>query len=226
MENLYTRKLFSELEFLTIDEEFKTQLHDKYQLEFNDKILKFLDDNPEIKKEYDEIINPSKDENVQTEEPKNIGEYKEYEEDIEKEINEEEYAENLEKRTFTEDPDIKRIYRNIVKITHPDKLKNISEKDHNKLKQYYIDATEAYNCQQLYNIVRIATLLNVSIGDLSDENLDRLDDNLKNIKNKIKRIEDSITWKYFEELKNEYQREHLIEQYVNSFIEHHKKSFY
>jgi len=230
-ENLYMKKLFSELEFLTVDYDFKKQMFEKYQIDFNQKIVEFLDEHPVIKEEYDKIVdqkmpNPMSEQemeeakkNISTEEQEEIDRKKK---EIEDALKEDEYAENLEKRTFTEDPDIKRIYRDIVKVTHPDKIKKESNERQITLKQYYLDATNAYDTQNLYQIVRIATLLNLDIGDLSDENLDRLEENLKRLRQETKQIESTLVWKYFEELRDDIQRKILIKQFVITFIQNNK----
>jgi hypothetical protein len=233
-ENLYMKKLFSELEFLTVDHDFKKQMFDKYQIEFNQKIVDFLDDNPEIKKEYESIVNQANPQPMTPEEiekqiqeeaersPEEQQEIEDKKKEIEDALKEEQYAENLEKRTFTEDPDIKRIYREIVKMTHPDKIKRESNDRQTALKKYYLEATEAYNSQNLYQIVRIATLLNLDIGDLSDENLDRLENDLRRLRGEVKQIESTLVWKYFEELRDNVQRKILIKQFVLTFIHNHK----
>lgn len=233
-ENLYMKKLFSELEFLTVDHEFKKEMFGKYQLEFNQKIADFLDDNPEIKKEYDDIVNATMPQPMSPEEleeqlkkeaertPEEEKEIEDKKKEIEDALKEEQFAENLEKRTFTEDPDIKRIYRDIVKITHPDKIKRESLDRQTILKKYYLEATEAYNSQSLYQIVRVATLLDLDIGDLSDENLDRLELDLKRLRGDVKQIESTLVWKYFEELRDDVQRKILIKQFVLTFIHNHK----
>lgn len=225
------KKLFSELEFLTVDYDFKKQMFEKYQIDFNQKIVEFLDEHPVIKEEYDKIVdqkmpNPMSEQemeeakkNISTEEQEEIDRKKK---EIEDALKEDEYAENLEKRTFTEDPDIKRIYRDIVKVTHPDKIKKESNERQITLKQYYLDATNAYDTQNLYQIVRIATLLNLDIGDLSDENLDRLEENLKRLRQETKQIESTLVWKYFEELRDDIQRKILIKQFVITFIQNNK----
>lgn len=234
-ENLYMRKLFTELEFLTLDHEFKNQMFDKYQIEFNQKIVEFLENNPLIKEEYDNIVNgmmPVPVDNAQEREhhqqreqertPEEKEEFERKKKEIEDSLKDEEFAENLEKRTFTEDPDIKRLYREIVKKTHPDKIKNLSSSQQEVHKKYYLKATDAYNSQNLYEIVRLATILDIELGDLSDENLDRLEADLKKLRVEIKQIESTIPWKYFEVLRNDIERGILIKQFVLMFINNHK----
>jgi len=226
-ENLYLRKLFSELEFLTVDADFKGQMFEKYKMDFNNKIVEFLNDNPEIKKEYDKINGPQFTEDDMNHTPKEkteqeIEDFENKKKEIEEALKEEEYADNLEKRVFTEDPDIKRIYRSIVKLTHPDKIKLENKNRQTILKKYYLEATDSYNKQNLYEIVRIATLLNVDIGDLSDENLDRLEECLKILKKDIKVIESTLPWKYFEELRDDIQRKILIKQFILTYINHNQ----
>jgi len=230
-DNLYMKRLFSELEYLKVDLDFKKQMFDKYQIDFNNDIVEYLNDHPVIKEEYDNIVNASMP--VPVDRKENQEEFKDEEidekikqarEEIDEALKEGEFAENLEKRTFKEDPDIKRIYRLIVKSTHPDKIKNHSIEQQNVLKKYYIEATDAYNSQNLYEIVRISSILNLDIGELSDENLDRLEEDLKRFKSGVKTIENNLVWKYYEELKDDFQRQLLIKQFIINFINVNKKS--
>lgn len=223
--DLYMKKLFSELEFLKVDLDYKNQMMDKYKTDFNEHVLKFLEQHQDIKKEYDEILNypPENIEKFEPTEDQKI-EQENRQKEIEEAAQESEFAENLEKRTFTEDFDIKRIYREVVKMTHPDKLKNKDENEQIVLKKLYLEATDAYHKQNLYEIVRIAILLRIDIGDLSDENIDRLIEELKKFKIDIKVIESSMVWKYFEELADEGQRQFMIKQFILQFIYANRKN--
>ena len=226
-ENLYMKRLFSELEYLKVDLDFKKQMFEKYQIDFNTDILEYLEEHPVIKEEYDKIVNKSMP--VPTEESYERSEeqeqdFREKREEIDEALKEDEYAENLDKRTFKEDPDIKRIYRLIVKCTHTDKIKKHQPEQQIVLKKYYLEATDAYDSQNLYEIVRIATLLNLDIGDLGDENLDRLEEDLKRFKSGVKSIEGHMVWKYHEELRDDIQRQIVIKQFILNFINMNKKA--
>jgi len=228
-ETLYMKRLFSELEYLKVDLDFKKQMFEKYQMDFNQSIVEYLEEHPVIKEEYDKIVNgilpaPSTQEEPYERTEEEQEEFRQKRQEIDDALKEGEFAENIEKRTFKEDPDIKRVYRVIVKSTHPDKIKNIDEKHQVTLKKYYIEATEAYNDQNLYEIVRIATMLNLDIGDLSDENLNRLEEDLKRFKSGVKVIENHMVWKYFEELRDNMQRQIVLKQFVLNFINMNKKA--
>jgi len=199
--NLYTRKLFSELDYTHIDLEYKKVKFDEYKPEFQKAIDEYLENNPDVKEKYDEIIKNDDDLNSEMTEEEYQKKVEENRKNLE-ELDEDEYfdevedAKNKAKKEFTKDPDIKRIYREIVKATHPDKLKGFNEKKLNKYKKYYLEATEAYENQELYSIVRVATLLDLDIGDLSDENLTRLENDLAKKKMEISGIEGTVMWKY------------------------------
>jgi len=227
IENLYMKRLFSELEYLKVDLDFKKQMFEKYQIDFNNDIIEYLEEHPVIKEEYDKIINhsmpvPTEQSYERSEEQEQ--EFRDKREEIDEALKEEEYADNLEKRTFKEDSDIKRIYRLIVKCTHTDKIKKHQPEQQIVLKKYYLDATDAYDAQNLYEIVRIATLLNLDIGELSDENLDRLEEDLKRFKSGVKSIENHMVWKYHEELRDNIQRKMVLKQFVLNFINMNKRA--
>ena len=107
---------------------------------------------------------------------------------------------------------IKKIYRDIVKLTHPDKV------DSELLKSYYVDATKAYDNNDLLELFVISGKLQINV-DLSNDDIELLN-NLINIKkNEIKKIEDSYIWLWIN-AKTDEQKQIII----NSFIEHCKKT--
>lgn len=229
-EILYLKKLFSDLSFFKADLDYKEEMLENYQIKFDIKVMEFLEKNPLIKEEYDKIFNSKIDslykdiEEDNEEEIKRINEKNQDKHDeVDAALAEEYSKSNLEKKEFKEDPDVKRIYRAIVKVTHPDKIRNASLEKRNILKKYYLEATESYKDQDLYGIVRISSLLDLDIGELSDKNLNRLEDKLKYMTLNIKTIEENMVWKCFEEVRHEFQRNSIIRQFVLTIINQHKK---
>lgn len=227
-EHLYIKRIFAELNFLSTDIDIKKDLLNKYQMKFNNEIIEYLNDHPVLKKEYDNLLKQDEEEFIKNLEKEKTCDPKESDEDIDKsdeDYSDEEfeedlnkaYLDNIEKRSFKEDKDIKRIYREIVKKTHPDRIGS------DLFKEQYILATVAYEFQKLYDIIKIALSLNIEIGDLSEENLDKLEIELKDIKNNIKQIESNIVWQYYEKLDSPFKRKMLLQKYITSFIEEMRK---
>ena len=106
---------------------------------------------------------------------------------------------------------IKKIYRNIVKKTHPDKAES------EELKELYILATEAYEAYDIFELCIISKKLNIKVK-LSLEETKTLNELIDSKKNDIKKIEDSFIWLWIM-AGDETEQNNLVER----FIEKHYK---
>lgn len=87
------------------------------------------------------------------------------------------------------DEELRHIYRKIVKLTHPDKIKN------DYLNNLYIQATQAINKSEKLNILRICIILGIEI-DMSDDIVDLLKREIKTVQKKILFLESSFHMKW------------------------------
>lgn len=87
------------------------------------------------------------------------------------------------------DEGLRHIYRKIVKLTHPDKIKN------DYLNNLYIQATQAIDKSEKLNIFRICIILGIEI-DMSDDIVDLLKREIKTIQKKILFLESSFHMKW------------------------------
>ena len=110
--------------------------------------------------------------------------------------------------------DVKKLYRKIVEVAHPDK-------DENKVEEFRT-ATEAYKKQNLGTLIEIAVSLNLEIQELSKESLELLEDNVTKVEEKLKRLKESTAWFWYntenDEQKNQLALFILKQKGVN--IEH------
>ena len=103
----------------------------------------------------------------------------------------------------------KNVYRDIVKLTHPDKV------DDNDLNELYIEAKEAYEVYDLFELYFIARSLNIRLK-LTFEEMDTLNKLIDLKKQNIKSIESSYVWLWI----NGSSEDEKI-RIVNQFIEQH-----
>ena len=131
--DLQINKLIQEYSFLKSDEELKKELINVKQKDFLDLVNGKLDE-----------LNPqdSNHESKTKQEPKS--------KKIEPKIDISGISENTKVR-------IKKIYRNIVKVTHPDKV------DSEELKELYMEATEAYEAYNIFELCLISKKLNIKV---------------------------------------------------------------
>lgn len=146
----------------------------------------------------------------------------------------EEYREEFLKETFTEDKTdnqntdntpkkeevkikseeisketkdkIKKIYREIVKQTHPDKV------DSEVLNNYYLDATRAYDLNDVLELYIICEKLDIDV-EISELELELFDKLIEMKRNEIKRIEDSFIWVWIN-AKTEEQKQEIVDRFI------------
>jgi len=167
---LQTKKLLKELEWVESDYEWRNEIVCEADSEFINKINSLLDEFPELKSIYKQ------------EEIKNI----ESPNDIK--IEEEKEEEEKEKEEI--DKEIKLLYRDIAKISHPDKTKTYLYND------AFIKATNYYNLGDKIGIYKIALSMDIDI-DLNNEKIILIEKRIEELKNKIFFIENKISYKWY-----------------------------
>lgn len=101
----------------------------------------------------------------------------------------------------------KKIYRDIVKKTHPDKVES------EELKDLYLKATEAYEEYNLFELCIISKSLNIKVK-LSIEETKTLNELIENKKNDIKKIESSFIWLWINS-NSEDEKNKLVDEFIN-----------
>ena len=185
--DLQINKLIQEYSYLKSDEELKKELINLKQKDFLDLVNGKLNE-----------LNPqdSNHEPKSKQEPKS--------KKIEPKIDISGISENTKVR-------IKKIYRNIVKVTHPDRV------DSDDLKELYVEATEAYEAYNIFELCFISKKLNIKVK-LSLEETKTLNELINSKKDEIKKIESSFIWLWLI-APNENDKNELVDK----FIEKHYK---
>lgn len=199
LKQLEVKRLIKELDFLSSDFEYKNELVFEADNSFIKNVNEFLDDNPEVKKIFDRKINDRLDQIIMNKV------------ESENTINEDNLIiDEVEDISIKKDDKIKKIYREIAKMTHPDKV------DNKKLNDIYIKASTHYDNNDLIQIYSICDELGIEY-DINEDDTDLIINNINNIKEKIQFIESTTTWKWYytedEGLKNE-----IILNYIRSQI--------
>ena len=177
LEQLKLQKLLQEYSFLNLDYQYKTELIEKYRGKFMDEV----GENKPPSQPQEQPNTPPKDAKV---EPKIKNE-------------------DLDPKTKDK---IKKIYREISKKTHPDKV------DSEELLDIYIQAKTAYELNDLMELFLICGKLNIQV-EMDMEDTSTLDILIELKKNEITRIESSFIWMYIN-AKNDEIRHNLIKQFV------------
>lgn len=178
LQYLQTKKLFKELEYMESDFEYRNEIISEADSEFITEVNNFLDNHPELKEIYDEKI----DNHIQQSILRNTEEVIELFE-----------SESIEEETITyEDPKlpkVKKLYREIVKLTHPDKV------DKKSLNDLYLSATKYYDNNDKIGIYKICTELDIDY-DLDEEDNQIIESKIEDLKRRITFLESTFTWQW------------------------------
>jgi hypothetical protein len=189
LKSLEFQRLIKELQFIESDYLYQSEIIRESNNVFLDSVETILDTYPELRSIYKDrisntFINSSK---------------------IEPNIDDIEVDVLIIKPTI--DSDVKKIYRKIVKSTHPDKIKNP------KLNELYLEATSAYETNDLVTLYKVSSELMIEF-EWSESILEQVKDKIINYKSQISFLESTYTFKW---LKSSSEDDKL--KIVLSFIE-------
>ena len=189
LKSLEFQRLIKELQFIESDYLYQSEIIRESNNVFLDSVETILDTYPELRSIYKDrisntFINSSK---------------------IEPNIDDIELDVLIIKPTI--DSDVKKIYRKIVKSTHPDKIKNP------KLNELYLEATSAYETNDLVTLYKVSSELMIEF-EWSESILEQVKDKILNYKSQISFLESTYTFKW---LKSNNDDEKL--KIILSFIE-------
>ena len=154
---LKVNKLLKELDYIESDFEYRNEIIKDADSEFINSINSFLEEHPDLKEIYDKNITDKINESIKKQQEDFDLEDGDSEEDSEEDSEDlsdedlEDSEEEIEnKKNISQ---LKKLYREIVKLTHPDKIKN------KKLNDFYIKATEFYNDNNKIGLYKICNEL-------------------------------------------------------------------
>jgi hypothetical protein len=188
LEKLEIKRLLKELYFIESDYEYKNELINQLELEFIDSVNNYLDNHPTLKEAFDDKINQRFQETIN----KKIEESKKEVAIVEKEI-------------IEVDPKVKKLYREIVKKTHPDKVKD------SDLNDLYIESTKYYEKGDILSIYKICDELNLEYEFGLEEN-ELIKNKITSYKEKIELLQSTFTWKWSST--EDSSKNQIIEDYI------------
>ena len=187
IKKLEISKLIKELDFIKSDYEYKSEIIKEADSEFLKNVDRILNINQELKLIYDEKICKN---------------FKNEDNKVDISLSEK----NIDKEDFIKSDKIKKLYREIVKITHPDRIDN---KSFNNL---YIESSKYYNSNDIIGIYKICEYLGIEYEmDISE--IDILKESIKILKDRICFIENTHTWIWYNN-----QKDNLILNYIRNQI--------
>jgi hypothetical protein len=210
---LQIKKLIKELDYTEIEFEYTNEAVSEADSSFIRSLNDTLEKHPDLKNKYNKILDDSL--------RKSIDNIKKSPEELEEGV-----ESNIENNQKEKDDDIneaislvnksepskkvKKLYRDIVKLTHPDKVKD------KELNSLYIEANNYYNNNDKIGIYKVCNELNIYYSiDEEDENSIRA--KIEELKKKISFLESTFTWMWFK-TDNIEDRERIILQFIYNKI--------
>lgn len=164
---LEINRLIKELEFIESELEYRSSLINDADDRFLLEVDTILSDYPELKELYDKKIDDTLKKSF---------------------IRKEEVISVEEAHQSLQSPKVKKIYRKIVKITHPD-ISAIT------LSNFYLRASEYYKNNDIIGLYKICQILDIDFTIDEDDNLLLLN-KINEMKVRIEFIENTLTWKW------------------------------
>lgn len=188
---LEIKKILQEYKLLLIDEEYKNEMISLSKGDFMKEINRKggFDPEPEVPKEEVPV------------------------EDLDRV--EEEVPEDDEKTSFIKEG-MKTLYRQIVKLTHPDKTMHKNNKK--ELNELYMRSKKAMDSLDVYELLTICDRLDIKY-DIDINQKDILEENLEKKKSQLKSLEESFIWLWIK-AQTDIEKDII----VDLFLQRHKKN--
>lgn len=206
---LQVKKLLKELDFIESDFEYRNEVIGGADLEFITSINKFLQDNPELKEIYDRKMTEKIEQLMREKTPpadQVTPEVRQADGSISEPEIEDQEIEPKESTTHLQDQQLKNLYRQIVKRTHPDKI------DNKRLNDIYLKATAYYNQKNKIGIYGVCNEISIAY-EIEPEDLELMQIEINKFQQKISFIESTYTWKWFNLADGE-EKDQLILEYI------------
>ncbi len=177
---LEIQRLVRELQFLESDYEYQLEIVRMHEGSFLQSISNIMDKFPDLQPFLESKKKLNISENLPTEEI-------------------------VDKLNYNPDQKIKNVYRSIVKITHPDRVKN------EKLNELYLEATNSYESGDFLSLYKVSIDLKIDF-DWGDEEISKIRQRIDEYRDQISLLRSTYTYKWIlSENKNE-----IILDYIKS----------
>ncbi len=186
---LEAKKMLKELEFLKSDLEYKNEIVNEADSNFMRGVGEFLDENRDLKeifdKKLDDRLNRTISDRMQVVEHSEVP---------------------VVENSVVQNPKLKKLYREIAKKTHPDKISD------ERMNEIYMDATRSYGVGDVLEIYSICESLGISY-DMDDSDLSHMREEIMNVRGRIDFLESTGAWAWYKS-DDESAKRDMILKYV------------
>jgi len=205
LKQLEIKKLLKELDFIESDFTYKSEVIHEADSNFIKTVNELLEKHPLLKEVFDKKINSKIDYIFEKKD-------EEIKEKIESCNEEEVFIEDdfvlVEKFV---DQKVKKLYREIAKVTHPDRINN------RKLNDLYLRATTCYDNNDRPGTYTICDELDIEYVP-DDSDTQTISNKIIDVKGKITFIESTITWNWYHS-DDKKVKEQMILRYIKDRLD-------
>jgi hypothetical protein len=204
LKRLEVKKLLKELDFIESDFNYKNEIVFEADSNFIKSVNDLLEKHPLLK----DIINKKNNKRVDLVFSDIIKETLDKDDEIleEEELVEEFINEEVVSEINPKEVKMKKLYRDIAKLTHPDKI--VSE----KLNDLYLKSTKFYKNSDITGIYYICDELGITY-EIDDKDNEMISNKINNLKNRISFMESTLTWRWFHS-ESEKEKEQIVLSYI------------
>lgn len=209
------------MRYLQEELSMKEDILHKEDINFQKAVRKVLEENPELNDLFENKNKPIKQEHVNSEEDSNVTDDASsndngddnstgVDDNNDNDKSEKEVTEIENKPKQSKDPELKSLYRKIVKLTHPDRI------DNEELVSLYKEATDYYDSNDIMSIYDICEKLDIEYE--RPEGYDKeIEKKINNLQNKLNNVESSYTWIWYTSETDE-KKIDIINNFINQKI--------
>lgn len=184
-------KLIKELDFVESEFQYRSEIIKEIDVEFRRQVENFLEVNSELKDVFTKSVNVFTEAQIPVEPTVYV-------------------PEDEEIVTIEKNPKLKSLYRTIAKATHPDKLKDDS------LKEIYLQATKAYEDNDLLPIISICDKLKIPF-EINDEEFKSIKDKIETLRRRTNFLETTYPWQWYNQ-DSEQEKSQIVIRFIKSQI--------
>jgi cellobiose-specific phosphotransferase system component IIB len=187
---LELHRLIKELQFVEFDYIYHSEIINQSELLFKESVNNILEEHQALKALWEEN---TKTNFIET-----------------KIIEKENIEENINNTDVVEiSPEIKKIYREIVKNTHPDMVKS------QKLNELYLEATSAYETNDIVTLYKVSSDLMIDFP-LNDEEFGKIELKIEKYKNQIEFLKSTYVFKWLKS--NDNDKSKIVLKFIENII--------
>jgi hypothetical protein len=205
LKQLEIKKLLKELDFIESDFTYKSEVIHEADSNFIKTVNNLLEEHPLLKEVFDKKTNSKIDHIFEKRD-------EEIKEKIESSNKEETPVEDefIIVERFV-DQKVKKLYREIAKLTHPDRI------DNRKLNDLYLKATNCYDKNDRAGTYAICDELDIDY-EPDDSDSQTIYNKITDIKGKITFIESTMTWNWYHSTDDKV-KEQMVLRYIKDRLD-------